>query len=345
VKNLPTERAAREALAALDINLNRDLSERPRAPLNVCALADHYIATELVNREQISYSTESIYRSELRLWILPKWGSYSMAELNELLAVEIEKWLGTLPVASSSKSKTKYVFSALCSHAMRWGWLTRNPVQGARQSAKSKRNKIPLTFEELQALMLRLDQMDHLLVLLDVPTGLRVSELLALQWRDVDFESKVLNVEKSIWHQRVGRVKTRLSDSQMPLDDEMIEDLLRWRCVTPYCKDDDWIFASPRLKGRGPYWPDAVMKHIRKVAKDAGITKHLSWHVFRHSFATLLHTNGEDVKTVQRLLRHSTPKLTLDTYIHSVQPRERAAQKKVVEMITPVIPQLSKSIQ
>ncbi len=98
----------------------------------------------------------------------------------------------------------------------------------------------------------------------------------------------------------------------MPLDDAMIADLLSWRADTKYAKDEDWVLASPRRKGRQPYWPDALMKrHIRPAAKRAGITKHLTWHVFRHTFSTLLIANGEDVKTVQTLLRHSSPLLTL----------------------------------
>jgi integrase len=329
----------------LNINLNRDLSERARAPKNVYALADHYIAKELVNRERVAYSTESIYRSHLRLWILPKWGNYSMTDLNDVLPVQVEDWLRSIPLENPSRAKIKYVFSAMCAHALRWGWITRNPVRGARQSAKGKRTKIPLTVEEIHALMLRLDPIDRLLVLLDVPTGLRVSELLALRWRDLDLEEKVIKLKNGIWHQRLGEVKTPLSESQMPLDDEMINDLLRWRQLTPYAGDDDWIFASPRMEGRQPYWPDALMKHIRKAAKEAGITKHLSWHVFRHSFATLLHENGEDIKTVQRLLRHSTPKLALQNYIHSVQTRERTAQSKVVRMISPVVVSRTSSVQ
>ena len=66
--------------------------------------------------------------------------------------------------------------------------------------------------------------------------------------------------------------------------------------------DGDWVFASPRMKGKQPYWPDNLMKrYIRPVARQAGITKNIGWHTFRHSFGTLLKANGEDVKTVQEL--------------------------------------------
>jgi integrase len=54
--------------------------------------------------------------------------------------------------------------------------------------------------------------------LLDAGTGLRVSELLALRWRDVDFENLELNVTRSIWHQVVGDCKTEASAKPVPLD-------------------------------------------------------------------------------------------------------------------------------
>jgi site-specific recombinase XerD len=62
-------------------------------------------------------------------------------------------------------------------------------------------------------------------------------------------------------------------------------------------------------------WPDNLMKrYIKPVARKAGITKNIGWHPFRHSFATLLKANGEDVKTVQELLRHANSRITLDVY-------------------------------
>lgn len=56
---------------------------------------------------------------------------------------------------------------------------------------------------------------------------------------------------------------------------------------------------------------------------------------FRHTFSSVLKSNGEDVKVVQELLRHSTARMTLDTYTQALSPHKRAAQSKVVSMIRP----------
>jgi len=63
------------------------------------------------------------------------------------------------------------------------------------------------------------------------------------------------------------------------------------------------------------------------------VTKHISWHVFRHTFSTLLAENDEDVKTVQSLMRHANSNITMNIYTHAVSSKKRRALSKVVEMI------------
>ena len=117
------------------------------------------------------------------------------------------------------------------------------------------------------------------------------------------------------------------------MDSYMAEDL-RWRRQSAYPMAEDWVFASPTVGGKQPYWPDNLMKrYIRPIARKAGITKNIGWHTFRHSFGTLLKANGEDVKTVQELLRHANSRITLDVYTQAVNSNKRAAQSKVVRMM------------
>jgi site-specific recombinase XerD len=76
-----------------------------------------------------------------------------------------------------------------------------------------------------------------------------------------------------------------------------------------------------------------MKRHIHPIAKAICIHKKIGWHTFRHSFGTLLKANGEDVKTVQELLRHANSRITLDVYTQAVNSNKRAAQSKVVRMI------------
>ena len=95
----------------------------------------------------------------------------------------------------------------------------------------------------------------------------------------------------------------------------LASELWSWKQDSPYRQSDDWLFASPRTRGRNPYWPDSLLAHvIRPAALRAGIGKRIGWHTFRHSFSSLLVANGENVKVVQELMRHANCRCTLEIY-------------------------------
>jgi site-specific recombinase XerD len=78
-----------------------------------------------------------------------------------------------------------------------------------------------------------------------------------------------------------------------------------------------------------------MRRHIHPAAKRCGISKPIGWHTFRHSYATHLKANGEDVKVVQESLRHANGRIILDTYTQALTLPKREAQTKVVSMILP----------
>jgi hypothetical protein len=160
------------------------------------------------------------------------------------------------------------------------------------------------------------------------------------RWDDIDFKGLDIRVTESIWHQVVGVCKTEASAKPVPMDEYMAEDLLRWRRSSPYPMECDWVFASPRMQCKKPYWPDNLMKgYIRPFAHKAGITKNIGWHTFRHSFGTLPKANGEDVKTVQEFLRHANSKILLDVYTQAANSHKRVEPSKVVRMMVPGVGQ------
>jgi integrase len=257
---------------------------------------------------------------------------------------QVEKWLRKLKragkskgnLARGSKAKVRSVMSVLFNHAIRHELLPQgsNPITMVRQSAK--RMQIPDVLEvvELRLLFGELSHRERVMVLLDAITGFRRSELMALKWLDVDFEQLEISVTRSIYRQVVGRCKTEISRKPVPLDPWIAEELLTWKRATPYNQPEDWVFASTRMKGEQPYSPDSLLKRqIRPAVKRAKILKHVGWHTFRRTFSTLLKANGEDIKTVQELLRHATIKMTLEVYAQAVTPAKRQAQSKVAGML------------
>jgi integrase len=121
----------------------------------------------------------------------------------------------------------------------------------------------------------------------------------------------------------------------IPMGPSLAEILKKWKNETRYAGPDDWVFASTRTKGKRPLWGQSIMcKRIRPAAKKLGIEKRIGWHTFRHSYSTLLRSLGTDIKVQQDLLRHSSARLTLDTYTQSVTPAKREAQNAVAMLLT-----------
>jgi len=203
-----------------------------------------------------------------------------------------------------------------------------------RQSAKRQSVPDVLTPEELAALLSKVPEPLRTAVELDAFTGLRRGELIGLQWEDVDFENLSIHVRRSVVMMVQGLPKTKASAKDVPLDAALAESLLKLKLSSPYKDLKDWVFASPRRKGKQPYWPDALWKRYgREAVKKAGITKRVGFHTFRHTYTTLLTQNGEDVKVVQELLRHANSRITLDLYAQAGMAKKRLAQSKLVRQV------------
>jgi integrase len=222
----------------------------------------------------------------------------------------------------------------LFNHAMRWEFFDRNPITLVRQSAKRVRIPDVLTVEEIGKLLRELSDPWRTAVYLALVTGLRASELLAVKWADIDFVTGEINLSRGILRQHVGEMKTEASRKPIPMDAVLAAVLISWRATCPYNQECDYIFASPHRHGSQPYWPTAGMEdHIRPVAVRAGIPKRVGWHTFRHTFGTLLKSQGADLKTTQELMRHANASVTLDRYVQAMTPAKREAQCQIVRAI------------
>ncbi len=340
VVEFPTEDSARAAVNGLRIHINQNRVRRREQTIDVADLVDHYVQTELSdNADWYSPATRLIYQQFLKRWVRPKWADVNICDVR---TIAVEQWLRQLrraddiPLANATKAKIRNLMSVLFNHAIRYEWLEqgRNPITLVRQSAK--RMRIPDVLEpcEIQSLLAQLRSCFRWMVLLDVTTGLRRSELFALKWSDVDFSGLRLEIRRSIYMGYVGNCKTEASHNSVPLDERVAADLWLWREATPYRQADDWIFASPHSQGKHPFWPDAVLqKVIRPAALRAGISKRIGWHTFRHTFSTLLIANGENVKVVQELMRHASSRCTLEVYSQAQIKAKRQAQQRLVRMI------------
>lgn len=344
VKDLPTLSAAQRAAEPLRLKLNEN--KQQLRPITFGQLINHYLEHELV---RASKSTQKGNKNYITNWIEPAWADKPACEMKTM---QIETWLHAIDRPDGTKLKIKVIMSAIFSHGVRWELVERNPVcgqggtpghrgasTGVRQSGKPSIRRITLPPCVVREVLLQLPLRATVLAVLDAVTGLRAGELMGLQWCDVQWDSGCLKSQRSVV---LGEIKpTKSRDNDLPLAGPILQLLLLWRQRTPYRADTDWVFASPFYRGRTPYTPQILFRrHIRPVIERvSGLksSKHapIGWHTFRRSLATLLISNGENIKVVQGQLRHTTPKVTLELYAQAVSADQHKAHAKVVEMVLP----------
>lgn len=336
VEKYPTKAEAMKACEFLRSGINRET----RMPRTVGELVEHYKSKEMSETSAKSFSTKTAYECYFRNKIVPKWGEYSLSEVRP---VAVEEWLKTLALANGTKAKLRNIMHTLFTHACRHEWLANNPISLVRQS--TRREAIPdvLRIEELIALLAELKDPWRTAVFVASVTGLRASELFALKWMDCNFDDGELNVNRAVVCQHIGATKTETSMKPLPMEAGLADVLHAWRSTCPYNQDEDFIFASPEMDGKQPYWSGVAMqRHVRPAAERAGIKKRIGWHTFRRSFATMLLANDAAVRVTQDLMRHSTSTLTLDAYAQALSADKREAQSRIVKLF-PSVPTLQKA--
>lgn len=148
------------------------------------------------------------------------------------LGLEVELWLRSLPLARSSCAKIRNLMSLLFNHGIRYEICDDNPIRLVRQSAKRRKIPVTLSAAEVRSLIALLPLRERTLVLLDFGTGLRLSELFALKWKDINFQTNEISVVRSIVFQIVGPCKTEASQKPVPLDPYLADALQKWRHQT-----------------------------------------------------------------------------------------------------------------
>ena len=176
-------------------------------------------------------------------------------------------------------------------------------------------------------------------------TGVRFGELLALQWKHINFQSKTLKIEQSLWQGQIVPPKTRSSVRSIPLGDILVRALETHRRISTYTRPDDFVFCNSDGK-----WlhPDVLRKDVLYPALDRlnipRINGASGFHAFRHSAASLINAETGNQKLTQRFLGHSDVNTTANIYTHTTEEMEREAtivlEKAIFGNLCPIVPVL-----
>lgn len=145
-----------------------------------------------------------------------------------------------------------------------------------------------------------------------IMTGARQGELLGLKWKDVNWADNQIHIQRTYNKRTWYDPKSESSDRFIDVGPETIQRLKSWRIACPPSKLD---LIFPNEIG-GPICESHMMsRHFRPAVKNAGLPK-MRFHDLRHTYASLLIEQGENIKYIQTQLGHSSPTVTLDVYAH-----------------------------
>ncbi len=345
-KEFPTEAAANKEADRRRCQLNENKQYLSLKAITFGELINHYLDHEL---SRLSKSARKANKSYIKNWIEPNWYGHLAAGMKTM---QIQEWLDKIQRPDGTKLKIKNVLSAIFSHGVRWELVERNPVcgqggspghrgasTGVRQSSRVSIRRVALAPGVVRQTLEQLPLREATMALVDAVTALRASELIALKWKNVGWGTGILQSEFALVEGELKETKSR--NNPLPLAESVLQVLRLWRENTAYRSDEDWIFASPHYHGKTPYTYQILFRRrIRPVIERiAGIKSSkeapIGWHTLRRSLATLLISNGENVKVAQSQLRHTTPKITLELYAQAVSADQQEAHKKVVQMVLP----------
>ena len=284
-------------------------------------------------------TTQACYEGRIYRHIIPELGKIP---LNQLSQKDLQQFYTRLkkggrliraeqfgPGLSDSMVRgCRVTCRAALEKAVQEGMIRGNPSAGCKLPPKRGREMQVLGRGELQRFLLQAQAEGCFeLFLLDLCTGLRRGELLALQWGDLDFDTGTLMVEKQVYavkgQLQLSVPKTKASIRRLVLPPGVVEVLREYRRGV----DSRWMFPSP-VKEDTPLSPGAARRRLQRILERAGC-RHIRFHDMRHVFATLSLENGMDVKTLSAMLGHVSAATTLDIYAHVTDDMQTEAAARI----------------
>ena len=274
------------------------------------------------SKPKIRPTTQETYESRIRLHIIPEIGDIP---LNKLAQNDLQQFYGRLKKSGRKRFTDKYgeglsdrmvrMCHATCRSALEKavqdGLIRVNPAIGCKLPPKKAKEMQVLTPPEITRFLIQAREEGYYeLFLLELTTGMRRGEILALKWRDLNLKTGELHISRQVLKVNgkvlISTPKTKSSNRMILLPPEMTELLAELKTRT----DSEWIFPSP-LDLTQPRHPSAVYHRFQKILERANC-KRVRFHDLRHTFATMALENGMDIKTLSAMIGHVSAETTVD---------------------------------
>jgi integrase len=231
-------------------------------------------------------------------------------------------------------------------HALKLGLIGRNPVDAVTRPKVKRKEMRVFTDDQARAFLSAAKQTRHAcLFQIALHTGMRQGELLGLMWKDIDWITRQIHVQRQLQRNPNGSLvfsepKTAAGRRTIVISPTMIDSLRKHleeqeeykKVLGKKWEENDLIFPS---KLGTPLHQANMFREYKELLKETGLPL-LRFHDLRHTSATLLLTQGVHPKIVQERLGHSNIAMTMDIYSHVLPSMQEDAALKMDELLNPI---------
>lgn len=324
-----------EKLKALKSTITPDTPVKLKADMAFGEWLDYWYETYC--KPNARPATQRTYEGYIRLYLHPRLGSIP---LNKVTTSDIQQmctWMmtearldqknGDSGLSDSQVINCYSLCDRVLEKAMAEKLIVHNPAKGCKLPPSRPKEMKVLSREDMQKVLIQAKEENYYeLFLLEFATGLRLGELMALQWDDVNLVTGELRINKQV----------NLVGSKLVISEPKTKAAVRTLILPPSVRkvlaeyktrvNSRWLFPSPK-KDDLPIIPSAVSRRLHTLLEHAGCEQ-VRFHDLRHTFATNALAHGMDIKTLSTILGHVSSATTLNTYSHVTdEMRQRAAVK------------------
>ena len=279
-------------------------------------------------KNRVKESTLCNYRMKIEKHIVPAFGAVQCAVMKARMVYEfIEKKLGE-GLSARYITDIMTLFKSIFRYGAR-EYDFKNAVDGIIMPKKTKPEIKMLDKKQIDTLSAYINNNQNgttLGIALSLYTGMRIGEVCALRWQDIDIEKRILTVSHTI--QRIqcfeGERRTKVVITEPKSESSRrvipIPDCLLLMLEQLSDKPDRFVLSGS-LK---PVEPRTMQNRFKRVLNNVNLPSTFRYHSLRHSMASTAIELGFDVKTLSEILGHSSVQITLDRYIHSSMEHKRS---------------------
>ncbi|SHI06511.1 Site-specific recombinase XerD [Sporobacter termitidis DSM 10068] len=330
-----TYREIKEKKKNYQDNAGADKPAAPRRAENPAGLFDRWLESCAVNG--VKPSTYENYYNCMRLYVIPFFTGPENSRITETSAGRFVRAIkDNVALSDAYKRKLLSIFKTALREILK-GSAECAPVMEAVRLPKPESTEVQVFSLKEQRLVenavLCSNDMRRLGILLCFYTGIRLGELCALKWGDIDFEAGTMSIARTVSRTKnfrpeenrtallVGLPKSQKSVRKIPLPAFLLKLAAGMK---PAANEEHYVLSGTAA----PLDPRTYQKYFKKILLLAGV-KDRKFHAIRHTFATRALELGVDIKTLSEILGHANVSITLNIYAHSLMEQKKIAIEKL----------------